>query len=60
MDRILRIGPPQAVGVSDGRYSFVVPMNEIPAEHWIYWFKLATPVTQEYDPERAVFDSQRS
>jgi hypothetical protein len=59
MDKILRIGPPQAVGVSDVLYSFVVPLNEVPAEHWIYSFKLATPVTRECDPERAVFDSQR-
>jgi hypothetical protein len=59
MDKILRIGPPQAVGVSDGLYSFVVPLNEVPAEHWIYSFKLATPVTLEYDPQRAVFDRQQ-
>jgi len=28
MDKILRIGPPQAFGVSDGLYSFVVRLNE--------------------------------
>ena len=58
MDKILRIGPPRAVGVSDGLYSFVVPLNEVPAAHWIYSFKLATPVAPEYDPERIVFDRQ--
>ena len=42
MDKILRIGPPQAFGVSDELYSFVVRLNEAPAEHWVYSFKLAT------------------
>ena len=42
MDKILRIGPPQAFGVSDGLYSFVVRLNEAPAEHCVYSFKLAT------------------
>ena len=28
MDKILHIGPPQAFGVSDGLYSFVVRLNE--------------------------------
>ena len=59
MDKILRIGPPQAFGVSDELYSFVVRLNEAPAEHWVYSFKLATPVTREFDPERVVFDPQR-
>jgi len=58
MDKILRIASPQAVGVSDGLYSFVVRLNEAPAEHWIYSFKLATPVAREFDPERVVFDRQ--
>jgi len=57
MDKILRIASPQAIGVSDGLYSFVVRLNE--AEHWIYSFKLATPVVREFDPERVVFDRQR-
>jgi len=59
MDKILRIASPQAVGVSDGLYSFVVRLSEAPAEHWIYSFKLATPVAREFDPERVVFDRQR-
>jgi len=59
MDKILRIASPQAIGVSDGLYSFVVRLNEAPAEHWIYSFKLATPVAREFDPERVVFDRQR-
>ncbi len=59
MDKILRIGAPLAISVSDGLYSFVVPLNEPPAEHWIYSFKLAMPVTREFDPERVVFDFQR-
>ena len=58
MDKILRIGPPQAIGVSDGLYAFVVRLNEVPAEHWIYSFKVATPVALEHDPERVVFDPQ--
>ena len=58
MDKILRIASPQAVGVSDGLYSFVVRLSEAPAEHWIYSFKLATPVAREFDPERVVFDRQ--
>jgi hypothetical protein len=59
MDRISRSGPPQAIGVWDGLYSFVVRLNEAPAEHWFYSFRLATPVAREYDPERVVFDPQR-
>ena len=59
MDRILRTGPPQAIGVWDGLYSFVVRLNEVPAEHWIYSFRVATPVALEHDPERVVFDTQR-
>src|ERR1700730_8159570 len=59
MDKILRIGSPQAIGVSDGLYSFVARLNEAPAGHWIYSFKLATPVAREFDPERVVFDPQR-
>ena len=58
MDKILRISPPRAIGVSDGLYSFVVGLNEVPAEHWIS-FKVATPVALEHDPERIVFDTQR-
>jgi hypothetical protein len=59
MDKILRIGPPRAIGVSDQLYSFIVRLNEVPAEHWIYAFKLPRPVSLEYDPERVVFDPQR-
>jgi hypothetical protein len=59
MDKILRIGPPQAIDVSDGLYSFVVPLNEGPAGHWIYSFKLATPVSRDHDPERVVCDLER-
>jgi hypothetical protein len=59
MDKILSIAPPQAIGVSDGLYSFVVRLNEAPAGHWIYSFKLATPVAREFDPERVVVDRQR-
>jgi hypothetical protein len=59
MNKILRMGAPQAVGVSDGLYSFVVPLNDAPAEHWFYSFRLATPVAREYDPERVVVDPQR-
>jgi hypothetical protein len=33
MDKIERVGPPEAVGVSDGLYSFVVRLNEPPAGH---------------------------
>ena len=58
MDKILRIASPQAIGVSDGLYSFVVRLNEAPAEHWIYSFELATLVAREFDPERVVFDRQ--
>jgi len=59
VDKILRISSPQAIDFSDGVYSFVVRLNEPPAEHWIYSFKLATPVATEFDPERVVFDPQR-
>ena len=59
MDKINRTGPPQATGVSDGRYSFVLPLNEPPAGHWIYAFRLAGPAKGEVDPERVVFDPER-
>jgi len=59
MDKILPIASPEAIGVADGLYSFVVRLNEAAAEHWIYSFKLATPVAREFDPERVVFDRQR-
>src|SRR2546426_5434588 len=58
MDKIPPIASPQAIGVADGLYSFVARLNEAPAEHWIYSFKLATPVAREFDPERVVFDRQ--
>ena len=59
MDKILRIAPPQAIGVSDGLYSSVFRLNEAPAGHWIYSFTLATPVAREFDSERVVVDRQR-
>jgi len=39
MDKIARVGPPEAVSVSDGLYSFVVKLIELPAGHWIYVFR---------------------
>ena len=59
MDKITRVGPPKAIGISDGLYSFAVPLSEPPAGHWIYAFKLATPVARDVDPERVVVDPQR-
>jgi hypothetical protein len=59
MDKITRVGPPKAIGVSDGLYSFAVPLSEPPAGHWIYAFKLATPVARDVDPERVVVDPER-
>jgi hypothetical protein len=59
MDKITRVGPPEAIGVSDGLYSFAVRLNEPPAGHWIYAFKLATPVARDVDPERVVVDPQQ-
>ena len=58
MDKITRVGPPKAIGVSDGFYSFAVGLSEPPAGHWIYAFKLATPVARDLDPERVVVDPQ--
>ena len=34
-------------------------MNEPPAGHWIYAFKLATPLARDVDPERVVVDPQQ-
>jgi hypothetical protein len=59
MDKITRMGPPEAIGVADGLYSFVIRLNEPPAAHWIYAFKMARPVAADVDPERVVVDSQR-
>ena len=59
MSEIRRTGPPRAIDVWDGRYSFVVRLNEPPAGPWIYSFKLATPVTPPYDPERVVVAPER-
>jgi hypothetical protein len=59
MDKITRVGPPEAIGVSDGLYSFAVRSNEPPAGHCIYAFKLATPVARDIDPERVVVDPQQ-
>jgi len=59
MNEIRRTGPPRAIGVWDGRYSFVVRLNEPPAAPWIYRFKLATPVALQYDPERVVVAPER-
>jgi hypothetical protein len=59
MDKITRVGPPEAIGVSDGLYSFAVRLNEPPAGHWIYAFKLARPIARDVDPERVVVDPQQ-
>jgi hypothetical protein len=60
MDKIARVGPPEATNVSEGLYSFVVPLNEPPAGHWIYVFRLvATPSKGDVDSERVVFDPER-
>ena len=59
MDKITRIGPPEAINVADGIYSFVSRLNETPAGHWIYAFKMARPVTRDVDPERVVVDPQQ-
>jgi len=59
MNKIRRTGPPRAIDVWDGRYSFVVRLNEPPAAPWIYSFKLATPVALQYDPERVVVAPER-
>jgi hypothetical protein len=48
------------VSVSDGLYSFVVRLNEPPAGHWIYVFRLvATPSKGEVDSGRVLFDHER-
>jgi hypothetical protein len=60
MDKIERVGPPEAVGVSDGLYSFEVKLNEPPAGHWIYVFRIvANPSKGEIDSDRVVFDRER-
>jgi hypothetical protein len=59
MDKITRVGPPEAIGVLDGLYSFAVRLNEPPAGHWIYAFKLARPIARDVDPERVVVDPQQ-
>jgi hypothetical protein len=60
MDKIARVGPPEATGVADGLYSFVVKLSEPPAGHWIYVFKLITkPTKGDIDPDRVVFDPER-
>jgi len=59
MDKISRVGPPEAIGFNDGLYSFVVKLNEAPAGHWIYAFHEANKASGEVDPERVVFDPQR-
>jgi hypothetical protein len=58
MDKISRMGPPEALSVTDGLYSFVVKLNEPPAGHWIYAFRLAK-AAGDMDPERVVFDPER-
>ena len=35
MDKITRVGPPEAIDVADGVYSFAIRLNEAPAGHWI-------------------------
>jgi len=60
MDKISRVGPPEATGVSDGFYSFVVRLSEPPAAHWIYVFKTITkPTKGDIDPDHVVFDPQQ-
>ena len=60
MDKISRVGPPEATGVADGLYSFVVRLSEPPAGHWIYVFKtLTSPTKPDIDPDRVVFDPER-
>jgi hypothetical protein len=60
MDKIARVGAPEAMSVSDGLYSFAVRLNEPPAGHWIYVFRLvANPSKGEIDSERVVFDPER-
>ena len=60
MDKISRVGPPEATGVSDGFYSFVVRLSEPPAAHWIYVFKTITkPTKGDIDPDHVVFDAQQ-
>ena len=60
MDKISRVGPPEATGVDDGIYSFVLRLNELPAGHWIYVFKtLPGPSKPDIDPDRVVFDPER-
>jgi len=60
MDKIARVGPPEAVSVSDKLYSFVVKLNEAPAGHWIYVFRLvANPSKGDIDADRVVFDRER-
>src|ERR1700716_401818 len=44
MDKISRAGPPEALSVSDGLYSFVVKLNK---------------AAGDVDPERVVFDPER-
>src|SRR5229473_1142540 len=53
MDKISRVGPPEALSVSEGLYSFVVKLNEPPAGHWIYAFRLAK-ASGVFDPERGL------
>ena len=60
MDKISRVGPPEATGVSDGFYSFVVRLSELPAAHWVYVFKTITkPTKGDIDPDHVVFDAQQ-
>ena len=60
MDKIARVGPPEAVSVSDKLYSFVVKLNEAPAGHRIYVFRLvANPSKGDIDADRVVFDRER-
>jgi hypothetical protein len=45
MDKIERIGPPEATNVEDSIYSFVIRLNEAPAAHWIYAFKATASIS---------------
>jgi hypothetical protein len=48
------------MNISDGLYSFAVKLNEPPAGHWIYVFRLvASPSKGDIDSDRVVFDRER-
>ncbi len=59
MDKIARVAPPEAVSVSDGLYSFVVKLNEAPAGHWIYVFRLVVSFPHQLALETLEAPGQR-